>query len=166
MGSGQGLPTWALHIPSKLPYYTSKKQNGGYFCVRLYYEISTLCSCYASLQLFVYITSILRKSAIRILNNCKYFNNCNLFAFYVITPPPLFRILKKSHFFCIFHQNWFHIKFLFFNFSTAPTVWRFCVRLHRCYQIRREIFEGLFEERKVVYGNRKIRRSCSRLWTR
>ena len=36
MGSGQGQPTWALHIPSKLLYYTSKKQNGGYFCLRLY----------------------------------------------------------------------------------------------------------------------------------
>ena len=36
MGSGQGQPKWALDIPPKLLYYTSKKQNGGYFCMRLY----------------------------------------------------------------------------------------------------------------------------------
>ena len=42
MGSGQGLPTWALHIPSKLPYYTSKKQNGGYFCLRLYHAVEKI----------------------------------------------------------------------------------------------------------------------------
>ena len=38
MGNGQGQPTWALHIPSKLHYYTSKKQDGGYFCLRLYVQ--------------------------------------------------------------------------------------------------------------------------------
>ena len=36
--SGQVQPTWALYIPRKLLYYTSKMQNGGYFCVRLYIE--------------------------------------------------------------------------------------------------------------------------------
>ena len=40
MGNGQVQPTWALYIPRKLLYYTSKMQNGGYFCVRLYICIS------------------------------------------------------------------------------------------------------------------------------
>ena len=40
MGNGQVQPTWALYIPRKLLYYTSKMQNGGYFCVRLYFLVS------------------------------------------------------------------------------------------------------------------------------
>ena len=42
MDSGQSQPTCTLHIPSKLHYYTSKNQNGGYFCLRLYIQLVSI----------------------------------------------------------------------------------------------------------------------------